>query len=356
MAVLILIVGGFAFLKGKTGSDYIFIEAKKGTLFQEVSVSGRLKPSQSLDLGFEVSGKVSRIFKKAGDEVYAGERLIELDNSQLLSQRAQAEASLEAEESRLEELEKGTRLEELEAARNNVSGLEKSLAEAKTNQEAVKNKVSADLENAYSSALASLQKSVSSSKTVIYSPISGVITKREVEIGESIIANTPIVSLISASGFSAEGGPASGWEIETRVAEVDIAKIKIGDPAKATLDAYGSDVIFQAKVVKIDPAETMVEGLPTYRVTLQFVEKDDRLRSGMTADVDILTAEKQDVILIPQRAVISANSDKLVRVLEKGNQVKEVKVKTGLRGSSGEIEILEGLSEGDKVITSMPGK
>jgi len=546
IAVVFLAAAGLIFLKGKTGSDYIFVEAKKGTLFQEVSVSGQLKPSQSLDLGFEVSGKVSRIFKQVGDEAFAGQRIIELDSSQLLNQLAQAEANLEAENSRLEELKKGTRIEELEAARNNVLGLEKSLTEAKTNLKAIENKAVADLDNAYSSALTSLQKSVSSSKTslftltdiqyshyysdndladakarailsllgangagrwtnsainslsggafgqvqkaisdqsqdnidlalskteealqtvkdalnaapitdlistektnlsteksnilaeistiaskkqailvqkttndynealasssvttagnalktaldqlklkeagatleqisiqeaivkaskaaleniktqvaktVILSPISGVITKRDVDLGESVVANTPIVSLMSASGFSAEGGPAPGWEIETRVAEVDIAKIKIGDSAKVTLDAYGSDLVFGAKVVKIDPAETMIEGLPTYKVSLEFIEKDDRLRSGMTADIDILTAEKQDVILVPQRAVISTNGDKLVRVLEKGNQVKEVKVKTGLRGSNGEIEIVEGLSEGDKVITSMPGK
>ena len=168
IAVVFLAAAGLIFLKGKTGSDYIFVEAKKGTLFQEVSVSGRLKPSQSLDLGFEVSGKVSRIFKQVGDEAFAGQRIIELDSSQLLNQLAQAEANLEAENSRLEELKKGTRIEELEAARNNVLGLEKSLTEAKTNLKAIENKAVADLDNAYSSALTSLQKSVSSSKTSLF--------------------------------------------------------------------------------------------------------------------------------------------------------------------------------------------
>jgi HlyD family secretion protein len=183
-------------------------------------------------------------------------------------------------------------------------------------------------------------------KTVIFSPINSILTKMEIEVGENASLNVAIISLMSASEF----------EIEARVAEVDIAKIKINDSAKVTLDAYGSDIIFEAKVVKIDPAETIIEGLPTYKVTLQFIEKDDRLKSGMTADIDILTAQKQEVILIPQRAVISENGDKLVRVLEKGNKVKKVIVKTGLRGSSGEIEIVEGLAEGDKVIISIKEK
>lgn len=76
----------------------------------------------------------------------------------------------------------------------------------------------------------------------------------------------------------------------------------------------------------------------------------------MTADVDILTAKKEGVILIPQRAVISTNGDKLVRVLGKGNEVKQVQVKTGLRGSNGEIEIVEGLTGGEKVIISIKEK
>ena len=536
-AIILIMIGSFAILKSRQGLGYDFVEAKKGTLSQEVSVSGKLKPSQSLDLGFEVGGRVSRILKKVGDQVFAGERIIELDASQLLSQLAQAEANLAAEQSRLEELKKGTRPEELQAARTTVLGLERSLAEVKTNQQAVKDKATADLNNAYSDALASLQQSVSVAKTslftltdiqyshfysdsnvadakgkavlsllgtedagywttssisnlsggafgqvrkavlskvqndidlailktegalqdvkdaldsipinrdltttektdlsteksnilteistivgkdqailvqkstnaynlaeaqanvtsaqnsynsaldqlnlkeagatleqiltedamveaaqaavqniktqlaktVIFSPINSILTKMEIEVGENASLNVVIISLMSASEF----------EIEARVAEVDIAKIKINDSAKVTLDAYGSDIIFEAKVVKIDPAETIIEGLPTYKVTLQFIEKDDRLKSGMTADIDILTAQKQEVILIPQRAVISENGNKLVRVLENGNKVKKVIVKTGLRGSSGEIEIVEGLAEGDKVIISIKEK
>jgi len=170
-----------------------------------------------------------------------------------------------------------------------------------------------------------------------------VVTKLEVEVGESVSPSLVVLSLMSASEF----------EIESRVAEVDIAKIKVGNSADVTLDAYGSDVVFKAKVVKVDPAETIIEGLSTYKVTLQFIDKDDRLRSGMTADVDILTAEKQEVILIPQRAVFSENGDKLVRILKKGNKIETIHVTTGLKNSNGEIEIIEGLSEGDKVVTSI---
>lgn len=178
-------------------------------------------------------------------------------------------------------------------------------------------------------------------KTVLYSPINGIITKQDAKVGEIVSANTILVSIISESDF----------EIEADVPEADIAKIKIGDKAALTLDAYGDDVEFGAIVVRIDPAETVIEGVSNYKVTLNFSEKDNRIRSGMTANLDILTEKKENVISVPQRAVIIKNGDKLVRILVDDEKIEERSVKTGLRGSSGNIEIIEGVNEGDKVIT-----
>lgn len=180
-------------------------------------------------------------------------------------------------------------------------------------------------------------------KTAIRSPINGIITNQDTKVGEIISANTAIVSVISEAN----------WEIKTDVPEADIAKIEIGDKAKLTLDAYGEDVKFSATVILIDPAETVIEGVSNYKVTLHFDEKDERIRSGMTANLDILTAEKENVIAIPQRAVISKNGDKIVRILKDDETIEEVNVITGIRGSYGNIEIIKGISEGDRVIIFM---
>ncbi len=177
-------------------------------------------------------------------------------------------------------------------------------------------------------------------KTVIVSPIAGVVTRQETKVGEIVSANANVVSIISAANF----------EIEANVPEADIAKIKIGNPAKVTLDAYGDDVEFEAKVVKINPAETIIEGVATYKATFQFTEDDERIKSGMTANIDVMADKRENVIVLPQRAVITKDGDKIVRVV-KGNNIMEVKVETGLRGSYGDIEIIKGISEGDKVIT-----
>lgn len=172
-------------------------------------------------------------------------------------------------------------------------------------------------------------------------PFDGVVSNIVPRLGEHILANQVVATLISEKGF----------EIEANVPEADIAKIKVGDLATLTLDAYGSDTVFKASVFSIDPAETKIEGLSTYKVVLHFTENDPRIKSGLTADILILTESKSDVLVVPQRAVFRKNGGQFVRVL-KNDEMVEVSVETGLRGSDGNVEILSGLGKGDRVIIS----
>jgi len=177
-------------------------------------------------------------------------------------------------------------------------------------------------------------------KTILRASLNGIITKQDAKIGEVVPANTSLVSIISEADF----------QIEVNVPEVDIAKVEIGDMARVTLDAYGDDIVFEAQVSFLDPAETILEGAATYGMTLQFIQKDARIKSGMTANIDVLTDMRENSINIPRRAVITRNGNKVVRILREGERVEEVRVRTGLRGSDGNIEIIEGVQEGDKVI------
>lgn len=179
-------------------------------------------------------------------------------------------------------------------------------------------------------------------KNYLISPINGIVTKKDVKIGEIVAINQPAVSVISDAQY----------ELEANIPEADIAKIKIGNSAKVTLDAYGNEAVFEAAVVKIEPAETMIEGVATYKTTLQFTKNDERVKSGMTANIDILAAKHENAIFVPQRAIIGGNGDKKIRIVEYG-EIKEVKIKAGLRGSDGNTEILEGVKEGDEVIIFM---
>jgi HlyD family secretion protein len=480
--IMVAVSGYFIFRAKKP--DYNLATVKKGDLIQEVSVTGIVKPAQSVNLAFEKAGKITQIYVEVGDSVKAGQILISQNNSDLVAQLSEAQANVKAQQAKLDELKQGTRPEEIRVQEVKVENAKATLRDkiqdaytksddavsnkidqffsnpktsnpqfnialanfqlkrdleadrviietiltswsaslsqleatseieqydnmAKTNLFRVKNfldkvaeainsltansslsqttldgyksdistartnintaiinlstaeadlslqenqlalekagttveKISAQ-EAAVEQAKASVQNiEAQLAKTILRAPIDGLVTRQEAKIGETIAANTTVVSIISGARF----------QIETNVPEVDIAKIKIGNPAKITLDAYGNDVYFDARVVKIDPAETIIEGVATYKTTLQFVKEDERLKSGMTANIDILSDKRENVLFVPQRAVISKNGTKIVNVLE-GKDVKEIIVKTGLRGSGGNIEVLEGLKEGEKVI------
>ncbi len=200
---------------------------------------------------------------------------------------------------------------------------------------------SADTIAAQSAKVAQAQAELDKDK--ILSPIDGTLTTAVPDLGEFVSAGQTVFSVQSDTAF----------KIETYVPEADIAKVAIGDLASSTLDAYGSYTDFPAQVAAIDPAETILEGVPTYKVTLYFVTPDSRIRSGMTANLEILTHEVDNVVAIPYRALTITATSTTVRVLSSIDSKKyfPTPVTTGLKGSDGMIEISSGLSAGDKVVT-----
>ncbi|MAG12930.1 hypothetical protein CL630_03935 [bacterium] len=499
VSIAVIIAVGFlvSFLQDSSlEADFIVVE--RGDLIQEVSVTGKVKPSQSVDLAFEKIGKISWINAEIGKHVVRGEALAGLESSDVDAKLESAKALQRKEEAQLGELLAGTRPEELRIQEVKVLNTEKELQDEEVStidvvrdaytksDDAIRNKTdqfitnpqgadpvvnfpigdvqlrinielgrvtaeellfswnillstltsesdphlfiedskayllsmksfledvalavnalkaSSDFSQAtidsYRSDIATARSNINTAtsnlsaaeeslrdaesalllaeeelvlkhagareeqvtaqqakveearasvnnykaeigKTILFSPFSGVITKKEAEVGEIVAANSAIISLISADRLL----------IETNIPEADIAKLSVNDVAFVTLDAYSDDALFQAQVVSIEPAETIIEGVSTYKTKLQFTERDERIRSGMTANIDISTDKKMDVIAVPQRAVITKNGDKIVRILVDGI-VEEVLVATGLRGSDGRVEILKGISEGDKVI------
>ena len=237
-----------------------------------------------------------------------------------------AEANLKVEENQLTVLQSGTSVEQIDAQKATVAQAEANFAI----QRGAINEAAARVTKARTVV----------DNTILRASIAGTVTAIVPEVGESITANAKIISIISEGQF----------EIEADITETDIVLVALDQQAAVTLDAYGDDVVFDVAVAKIDPAEKVIEGIPTYNVTFTFVEPDERVRSGMTANIDVTTAVRNNVIAIPQRAVTRSNGDRAVRVLQ-GEEFVLVPVKLGIRGSDGRIEILSGISEGDRVIT-----
>ncbi|MBI2612366.1 efflux RND transporter periplasmic adaptor subunit [Candidatus Kaiserbacteria bacterium] len=178
-------------------------------------------------------------------------------------------------------------------------------------------------------------------KTIMRAPFTGVVTKMDLKIGQVASASVSDVSMISSGTF----------QIESFVPEVNIALIEVGDPGNVTLDAYSADVVFTARIISIDPAETTRDGVSTYRSLLQFSENDPRIRPGMTANVVIKTDERAGIISVPQGIVFERGGKKYVRV-KIGKEIEERVVTTGAVSNLGNVEILSGLSEGELVVLS----
>lgn len=173
----------------------------------------------------------------------------------------------------------------------------------------------------------------------IRAPFNGVITKIDAKVGEIASPDMPLVTMMSSGKF----------QIESFVPEVNIALIKLGDTAKVTLDAYGESVEFDAKIASIDPAETIRDGVSTYKIRLQFDMEDDRIKSGMTANVSIIIFEKPDVIVVPGGVVFQKDGKDFVLV-KTDQTVSPREVVLGDKSALGQVEIISGLSEGEMVI------
>ena len=180
---------------------------------------------------------------------------------------------------------------------------------------------------------------------MLRAPTTGVIKGVNFKAGEVI--GSP--SVTSQSSFFAQM-ISYGNVFEAQVSETDIAKVEIGQTAILTFDAFSGET-FEGEVISVEPSATIVQNVVDFVVKISVSKSDMRLRDGMSADVNISTAKKADVISIPERTVKDQNGKKVVQVLVDGKPQDRV-VALGLAGDNGMIEIASGLNEGDQVITA----
>ncbi|OGG78362.1 hypothetical protein A3A36_02085 [Candidatus Kaiserbacteria bacterium RIFCSPLOWO2_01_FULL_52_12b] len=232
----------------------------------------------------------------------------------------------------------------LATGRTNVNTAATTLTSAMTTLDAALKNLSLKQAGATKDAVAAQQAIIANAraalaKTYVVAPFNGIVTRMDAKVGEVVSPSTSLISLQSAGIF----------QIETYVPEVAIAGISVGNSATTTLDAYGSSVEFPATVVAVNPAETMKDGVPAYKTTLEFLTADSRIRSGMTANVVITIGVLPNAIVIPSGAVGNKGGVPYVSVLMDGTPVSRT-VMTGPSPALGQIEILSGLSAGDIIL------
>ncbi|MEK7629000.1 MAG: efflux RND transporter periplasmic adaptor subunit [Patescibacteria group bacterium] len=477
LAVIVLIV------ISTSGADktITFVEVKKGTISQEIAVTGKTVPNSNVSLGFERSGKITRVNVSVGDKVLANQVLATIDSSELNAQRLQTEADLEAETARLTELKNGSRPEEIAIYETELANAKTNLVEKindayikadnaihndidiifsnaktpnpkinititdpqlktdlenmrlavesnlndwknlsastditkkiektslylnqtknfldklatavnnttnetyKTNVSLARNEISLVSQNLNSAesnfSLASKNLSLKKSgataegiiaaeaqvkhaeanielvqsqiyKTVLISPIAGTVIKVDAKKGEIAQAGSPLINIISDSSL----------EIESFVQEVDVAKISLTNPVKITFDALGEEN-FTGKVIYIEPAETIVDGVANFKIKVGLEKIEPRLKSGLTANLTIATITKENVLILPQFAVIENDKGTFVKkyktslpldakVSADDKNLEEIEIKTGIYSGDGMVEITSGLTESDIV-------
>ncbi len=491
LILIVIIVIGFVVL-GKNGNGHETLIVERSTFKRQVSVSGKVIPTQSSELGFEQGGRIARINSPVNTVVKKGATLVSIENGDIQAEVLQRRAALEREQAKLLSLRQGTRPEQLAIDRQEYADATKTLLAASrlalleienalfseidtlfehgnsvnptlkdtASSQTVKNRIENErflvteklaswkktlstlneqskieeinsvrqegvqafnaldallddlnfnvndlgtnnsgltqeeidanrqavnsagqdiasalekvvsAESAWQTARNSLTLSEAGStpsdidaqvamvksaqadllsaqarltKTIITAPFDGVVTRMDLKVGEIVSPNTSKVTMMSNSSF----------EIESFVPEVHIAHIQPGNTAVVNLDAYGTEIPFLATVSSIDQAETIRDGVSTYKVKLTFNEADTRIRSGMTASVIVTTLEKPDTLVVPRSVIQEKDGVTTVRRLV-NEEIIETTVETGDSTTLGQVEITNGLSEGDVVILDAP--
>ena len=178
--------------------------------------------------------------------------------------------------------------------------------------------------------------------TIITAPADGTITSVDVKLGELATAQKEVMVLQDISNVY----------LEANINEANITNVSIGMPVDVNFDAFGSDKVFNGVVSTIDPASTIISGVVNYKVTTSIDQIKD-LRPGMTANMTIKSKEKDHVLLVQSRAILTDKSgNKTIRIVNdtKKKSFKEVPITTGLEGDGGMAEVLSGVHDGDEFV------
>jgi len=373
--VLIAILGG-------SKEEIVAVQTEKvqkRDITQTVAATGKINPEFKVPITSEVTGEIVSLPVEEGDKVKKGQLLIKIKGDAYVAQKERAEASLQSANANLTmrkaELDKITqdynRMKELH---NKNLASDSELETANSNYLTTKALYQSAEANVLQSE-ASLKEIIDQlNKTTIYSPIDGVVTQLNVELGERVLGSgysmgTDIMTVSDLRNI----------EATVEVDENDVVLISVGDTAKIKVDAFG-DRVFKGAVTQIGNS-AVTTGLGTqeqvvnFEVRIKLLEPDDALRPGMSCNADIETETVHQVISVPIQSVtarsdfnmeqkkdeeetetVSASNNKtdkkiqeIVFIIEK-SKAKKLNVETGISDDN-YIQIKSGLSGKEDVVS-----
>ncbi len=314
VGVVLLVLLVMRFLAPAAKPNYATDVAEKGTLVVSVSGTGKLAPTNQVDVGSEVSGLVARVLVDVNDRVAKGQVIAVIDESRFRDSVNQSVAQLNANiasvaQAQATQAQSNAQLGRLEE----VSRLSNGRVPSKTEMEqaiADRNRAVASVRAAQAQ-VASARAQLSSNeynlvRSVIRSPVNGVVLARQVEPGQTVAAsfNTPTLFVIAED--------LTRMKLEVAIDEADVAEVRGGQSATFTVDAFPGQT-FPATITRVDLGSnlsaqsattptTTTNQVVSYSATLSVANPDIRLRPGMTATADITTTQKTNVLLVPNAA------------------------------------------------------
>src|SRR6266853_1684937 len=365
---LLLIAFVVRHLRTGGAATYQTANVTRGQITQAVTATGTLNPVLNVQVGSQVSGNISKLFADFNSQVKAGQVVAQIDPALFQAAVTQAEGDVASAQAALELARlNAKRTQDLFARKTSsqadldqaMANLHQGEANVKIKQGAL-DKVKADLEHC-----------------TITSPIDGVVISRSVDVGQTVAASlqAPVIFQIA--------NDLTKMQIDSNVAEADVGVIQVGQDVDFTVDAFPTQT-FHGKVVQVRNAPITVQNVVTYDTVIGVSNPDLKLKPGMTANVSIIIARKDDVLQLKNAALryrpaeagppSSQNtasrggsrppstmrqgtgrreqktSERTVYVLS-SSRLTPVQIKTGI--SDGVVtEVIEGLKEGDLVVTA----
>jgi len=305
---------------GKADADYATQPVERGNLTVSVSATGKLAPTNQVTVGSQLSGLVTKVVVDVNDRVAAGQPLALIDPQQIDDQIRQQQAQIAANQAQVNQAQATVsesraqlaRLEEVYKLSNGrvPSGTELQAGRADYQRGVAALKVAQANVAAARAALA--QSQTQRARAIIRSPVNGVVLARQVDPGQTVAAsfNTPTLFVIAED--------LTKMKLEVAIDEADVGEVKVGQKANFTVDAFPGKT-FPAEITRVDLGSNLTVSSATssttttsssttgqvvsYAADLTVANPSLQLRPGMTATADIVTSDKQNVLLVPNAAL-----------------------------------------------------
>lgn len=316
VGVILLLLVAKNYFAGAPESKYATEDVRRGSLSVTVSATGKLAPTNQVQVGSELSGLVTKVLAEVNDRVVAGQPLALVDPSRFQDAVNQSKAALDASVATVGQNQATLAQANAQLSRlQEVSRLSGGRVPAKTEMEqaiADRDRAVANLRaaqaNVVSNRAALSSNATQLTKTVIRSPVTGVVLARQIDQGQTVAAsfNTPTLFVIAQD--------LSTMKLEVAIDEADVGSVKQGQQATFTVDAFPGKT-FPAGITRVDlgsnlsaqtattTTSTTTAQVVSYGATLSVANADQQLRPGMTATADIVTNARSNVLLVPNAAL-----------------------------------------------------